>query len=45
MCKCVWCKESFERSELLREKDMGLLCHNCFAAIKSHGEPLEVIYE
>lgn len=44
MCTCVWCKESFEQEELLREKDMGLICHTCYEAIRSRGEPLEVVY-
>lgn len=43
MCKCVWCNKSFERSDLLKEKDMGLICHSCYAAISSRGEQMEIV--
>ena len=40
LCKCVWCEEEYELSELKREIDMGYLCPTCIEAIRSRGEKL-----
>lgn len=38
---CAWCKEEFDFSEL-HMTDLGLLCDNCIAAIRSRGEQVTV---
>ena len=39
--RCDWCNELFEDSELT-ETDMGFLCDQCIAAIKSRGEQITI---
>lgn len=38
--ECTWCEELFDKSECRYEVDLGWLCGNCEAAIKSRGETL-----
>ena len=38
--ECAWCEELFDKSECRYEVDLGWLCGNCEAAIKSRGETL-----
>jgi hypothetical protein len=38
--ECKWCNELFDRSECRKEVDLGYLCPQCIAAIKSRGETL-----
>lgn len=40
--QCAWCKEWYPVSELNQESDMGYLCDQCVAAIKSRGEDLDI---
>ena len=35
---CAWCGEEFPVSEMVRERDLGLVCETCKAAICSRGE-------
>ncbi len=37
---CEWCGERFEKSELRKEADLGLLCNHCIRGIGSRGETL-----
>lgn len=37
LCKCEWCENEFERSELI-PTDLGKLCSRCIDAIRSRGE-------
>lgn len=37
ICKCEWCDNEFERSELI-PTDLGKLCSRCIDAIRSRGE-------
>jgi len=37
MSKCEWCNEEFEESELT-DTQIGKVCSQCIAAIKSRGE-------
>lgn len=39
--ECQWCFDTFPKSECKREKDLGYLCPQCIAAIKSRGEELD----
>lgn len=45
--ECEWCGEKFPREELLKEKDLGYICHQCKDGIRSRGEivTLEEGYE
>lgn len=38
---CAWCENKFETSELTLT-DLGLLCDNCIAAIRSRGEHVTI---
>lgn len=38
--ECKWCHELFDKSEVRYEVDLGYLCDQCTAAIKSRGETL-----
>lgn len=38
--ECKWCNELFDKSECRYEVDLGWLCDQCVAAIKSRGETL-----
>ena len=38
--ECKWCHELFDKSEVRYEVDLGYLCDQCSAAIKSRGETL-----
>jgi Zn finger protein HypA/HybF involved in hydrogenase expression len=38
--ECKWCNELFDKSEVRYEIDLGYLCPQCEAAIKSRGETL-----
>lgn len=38
--ECKWCHELFDKSEVRYEVDLGYLCDQCAAAIKSRGETL-----
>lgn len=38
---CVWCSETFDRSEV-HMTDIGLLCDTCITAIRSRGEKVAV---
>lgn len=38
--ECKWCNELFDKSEVHYEVDLGYLCPQCEAAIKSRGETL-----
>jgi hypothetical protein len=38
--ECKWCNELFDKSEVRYEVDLGYLCPQCEAAIKSRGEEL-----
>lgn len=38
--ECKWCNELFDKSECRYELDLGYLCPQCIAAIKSRGEEL-----
>lgn len=38
--ECKWCHELFDKSECRYEVDLGYLCDQCVAAIKSRGETL-----
>ena len=38
--ECAWCEELFDKGDCRREVDLGWLCPQCEAAIKSRGEPL-----
>jgi hypothetical protein len=40
MVECKWCDELFDKSECRYEVNMGWLCPQCQAAIKSRGETL-----
>jgi hypothetical protein len=40
--KCRWCGEFFDEGDLSIELNMGPLCDNCFAELKSHGERLSL---
>lgn len=37
--ECEWCNEEFEESELT-DTQIGRLCSQCIAAIKSRGEEI-----
>jgi hypothetical protein len=39
--ECAWCEEEFDNSDL-RNTDIGMLCDNCIAAIRSRGEQVTV---
>ena len=41
--KCDWCSEEFDDSELTKT-DLGMICDNCIAAIRSRGEEVTVYY-
>jgi hypothetical protein len=41
--ECKWCNELFDKSECRKEVDLGYLCPQCEAAIKSRGETLTFI--
>lgn len=38
--ECGWCGEMFPKSDCRKELDLGYLCPQCIAAIKSRGEDL-----
>ena len=38
--ECQWCKQSFPKSDLREEIDLGYLCYRCIKAIQSRGETL-----
>lgn len=38
--ECGWCGEMFPKSDCRKELDLGYLCPQCIAAIKSRGEEL-----
>jgi hypothetical protein len=40
MVECKWCEELFDKSECRYEINMGWLCPQCQAALKSRGETL-----
>lgn len=40
---CDWCEEEFPESELINTNH-GKICKYCYQAIKSHGEPISVMY-
>lgn len=41
--ECCWCNELFDKTDCRKEVDLGYLCPQCVAAIKSRGEPLVFI--
>ena len=41
--QCAWCREEFDNSDL-RYTDLGPLCDQCIAAIRSRGEEV-IIYD
>jgi hypothetical protein len=38
--QCTWCEEWFCDTEVVKEINLGCLCHRCVAAIQSRGEKL-----
>lgn len=41
--ECGWCNELFDKTDCRKEVDLGYLCPQCVAAIKSRGEQLVFI--
>ena len=39
---CVWCEELHPKHETVIEANMGRLCQNCVAALRSRGEKLTI---
>ena len=37
---CSWCGEIYDKTDLQKELDLGLLCDGCIRAIESRGEEL-----
>lgn len=41
-CKCEWCGDEYETSELKKDRNLGYLCWSCIRAIESRGEKLNL---
>ena len=42
---CGFCGEEYPVSDLIKEKDMKYLCNRCYKALKSKGEPLDILHD
>ena len=38
--ECEWCGDKFDKTELVKTREFGCLCEQCFAYLESVGEKL-----